>query len=99
MNSLKWFRWIAIAEGISFLVLLLIAMPLKYMAGLPAGVTIIGWAHGALFVGLLVLSLQARFLLDKNFSWLVKVFIASLLPFGTFVLERQMNKAGDFVVR
>ncbi len=91
-----WFRRIAISEGISFLVLLLIAMPLKYFAGLPEAVKIVGWAHGVLFVTLLFMSLEVKSILGKNFFWLVKVFIAAILPLGTFVLERQMKREGDF---
>lgn len=95
-STLSLFRKIALAEGISFLVLLLIAMPLKYLAGLPQLVTVVGWAHGALFVAFLALSLEVKTILAKNFSWLVKAFLASVLPVGTFVLERNMQKAGDF---
>jgi integral membrane protein len=94
--GLAWFRKIAIAEGLSFLVLLLIAMPLKYFAGLPLAVKLVGWAHGILFVAFIALSFEAKSILNKNFFWLVKAFAASILPFGTFVLEIQMRKNGDF---
>jgi integral membrane protein len=93
---LNIFRKVAIAEGISFLVLLVIAMPLKYMAGLPMAVTVVGWAHGVLFVGFLALAYEVKTALDKDFLFLVKAFIASILPFGTFWLEKQMQKDGDF---
>ena len=95
-STLSWFRRIAIAEGISFLVLLLVAMPLKYLAGLPLMVKLVGWAHGVLFVAFIALALAVKALLRKNFGWLVKAFIASLLPAGTFVLENNMKKKGDF---
>lgn len=78
------------------MLLLLIAMPLKYLAGFPQMVTIVGWAHGVLFVGYLALAYEARVILDKKFGWLVKAFVASVLPLGTFVLDRQMEKNGDF---
>jgi integral membrane protein len=95
-TTLHFFRKVALAEGISFLVLLLIAMPLKYLAGLPQLVTVVGWAHGVLFVAFLALAVEVKGILDKNFSWLIKAFLASVLPVGTFVLERNMQKAGDF---
>jgi integral membrane protein len=95
--TISWFRKIAIAEGISFLVLLGIAMPLKYFAGWPDAVTYTGWAHGVLFVLFLVLAIPTRALLQKNFFWLVKAVVASLLPFGTFVLERQMRQTDNQV--
>ena len=95
---LSWFRKIAIAEGISFLVLLLVAMPLKYFADLPMAVTVVGWAHGVLFVAFLALAYEVKTALGKNFLFLVKAFIASILPLGTFWLEREMRKEGDFDV-
>jgi len=95
-TSVKWFRKVAIIEGISYLVLLLIAMPLKYLADIPQLVTVVGWAHGVLFVGYLLLALEAKSALNKNFVWLVKAFIASIIPLGTFVLDKQMEKNGDF---
>ena len=50
MKSLNLFRKIAIAEGISYILLLFIAMPLKYWANMPQAVKYTGWAHGLLFV-------------------------------------------------
>jgi integral membrane protein len=95
-TTLTWFRRVAIAEGISFLVLLLIAMPLKYLAGLPQMVKIVGWAHGVLFVAFLALAFEVKSLLNKNYSWMVQAFVASLLPAGTFVLDKRMKRNGDF---
>lgn len=89
---ITWFRRVAIAEGISFLVLLLIAMPLKYFAGLPEAVKIVGWVHGVLFVAFLALAYEVKTVVNENFTWLIKAFIASLLPFGTFVFDKQFAK-------
>ena len=89
---LSRFRMIAITEGISFLVLLVIAMPLKYLADFPMGVTVVGWAHGVLFVAYLAIAFEVKMALNKSFGWYVKAFIASILPFGTFLLEKQMKK-------
>lgn len=50
IKSIKNFAWISMAEGTSFLVLLLIAMPLKYMANMPLMVKYVGWVHGVLFI-------------------------------------------------
>ena len=95
-KTVEWFRKVAIAEGVSFLLLLFIAMPLKYLANWPYAVKYIGWAHGVLFVALLILAFETKSILKKNFAWLVKAFVASILPFGTFVLEKQMKNNGDF---
>lgn len=84
------FKRVAIAEGISLLVLLLVAMPLKYFAGFPQAVTVVGWAHGVLFVAFLALAYETKVALDKNFSWLVKAFVASVVPFGPFILKKDL---------
>jgi len=86
------FRIIALIEGISYLILLSIAMPLKYFAGHPLPVKIIGWIHGILFVIycilLLIVWIKYKWSLGKAFV----AFVASLLPFGTFILDRQLQK-------
>lgn len=92
IKILSLFRMVAIAEGISFLILLLIAMPLKYYANMPEAVQYFGWAHGLLFVIYLALAFELGAQLNKGFSWLVGAFVASLLPFGTFVFDRQFQK-------
>ena len=86
-NTFIWFRKIAFAEGVSFLVLLLIAMPLKYMAELPITVTIVGGLHGILFVAFVVLACQVKNEYKKDWGWLAISFIASILPFGTFWMD------------
>jgi integral membrane protein len=91
-TTLGRFRLVAILEGISFLILLLIAMPLKYMAGLPMYVKYVGWAHGVLFILYVIFLTQAW----MEYNWKLKkvalAFLASLLPFGTFVLDNQLKK-------
>ena len=80
-------RIIAFVEGISYLVLLGIAMPLKYLAGLPQAVKTVGMAHGVLFVLFVVLLAQVA--VEK--SWSLKKsmlsFLSSLVPFGTFYAD------------
>ncbi len=89
---LSVFRFISIAEGISFILLLGIAMPLKYFADLPQAVTYTGWIHGVLFVAYLAIAFEVKTALNKNFFWYVKAFIASILPFGPFVFEKNLRK-------
>jgi integral membrane protein len=83
------FRWIGRLEGISFLLLLLIAMPLKYFFGEPALVKIVGMAHGGLF---LVYILAANYV-AMELNWTKKVwflsFVSSVLPLGTFIFEKR----------
>lgn len=86
------FRMIGIAEGISFLVLLLIAMPLKYMFDFPQAVKVVGWLHGALFIGFIYMAFEVMGSLRKNFVWFCKAFLAALIPCGTFIFDRQLKK-------
>lgn len=85
-------RTAGIIEGISFLVLLLIAMPLKYFFDQPLYVKYIGWAHGVLFITYLTLALAYALKAPKKFTWLVIAFFAALIPLGTFVFDRQLKK-------
>lgn len=100
MNTTKtysWFRKIAFAEGISFLVLLLIAMPLKYLAGMPKAVTIIGSLHGVLFVALAVAAYMVKDKYNKSIAWGFKVFISSIIPFGTFYMDKEWKREEEAV--
>lgn len=86
------FRKIAFAEGVSFLILLFIAMPLKYIAGIPMAVTVVGGLHGVLFVAFAVYAWEVKTTYKKDLRWLVKAGLASLLPFGTFYMDREWKK-------
>lgn len=83
-------RLVGYLEGISFLVLLFIAMPLKYLAGQPAAVKTAGMAHGLLFVLYVVLLIQNT--IELSWSWRKAAlgFVASLLPLGTFWADRRL---------
>ena len=54
-SPIPWLRYTALAEGVSYLLLLGVAMPLKYLADMPMAVKIVGWAHGLLFMLLLMM--------------------------------------------
>jgi integral membrane protein len=87
-----WFRKIAFVEGVSFLILLFIAMPLKYMASLPIAVTIVGGLHGLLFISFIIMAWEVRNEFKKDFQWLLKAGFASIIPFGTFVMDKEWKK-------
>ena len=93
MTADQRFKWVAYGEGASFLVLLGIAMPLKYLAGLPQPVRIVGLTHGVLFIAYVLLVFNAvgsgRFD-GRTAAW---ALLASLLPFGPFVFERRLQNA------
>ena len=90
--SIQRLKWIGRAEGVSLLVLLFIAMPLKYMAGKPEMVKYVGWAHGLLFVLYCGQALMCYFELDWKFKKLVMAVVASFIPFGTFWFERKLKE-------
>jgi integral membrane protein len=83
------FRSVAIAEGWSFLVLLFIAMPLKYWADLPMAVKVVGWAHGVLFIWYWIAAVPLFTKLKWDVERIIGLGFASILPFGTFVMERK----------
>jgi len=83
------FRTIAIAEGWSFLILLGIAMPLKYIFDMPMVVKVVGWLHGVLFIGYWVLAVPLFTKLKWDVERIVGLGLASIIPFGTFVMERK----------
>ena len=90
---LKLLRISGFAEGVSFLVLLLIAMPLKYFAGKPEAVHVIGMLHGVLFIiYVLVLSffVKSQKLSLKKF---LLALVLAFLPAGTFFLGKIINQA------
>jgi len=91
-KTFSLFRKIAFAEGLSFLVLLFIAMPLKYFAAMPMAVTVVGGLHGILFIAFLALAWEVKGTYKKDFNWLFKAGLASILPFGTFVMDKQWRK-------
>lgn len=89
---LKLFRMIALAEGVSTILLFLIAMPLKYWFGLPALIRPVGWAHGVLFlcyIGAMVPGLWGRGF--GVWGW-IRTFFAAFVPFGTFINVPYLHK-------
>ena len=90
---LQTLRFIAFLEGLSFLGLLFIAMPMKYFMDMPTAVKIPGMAHGGLFVAYILLAIVVG--LDKN--WNTKQFaiviVVSILPFGTFYADKKVFEA------
>ncbi|MEM6785073.1 MAG: DUF3817 domain-containing protein [Bacteroidota bacterium] len=85
-------RLAGLVEGTSFLVLLFIAMPLKYLADQPEAVSVVGWVHGVLFVLFGVALLVAM----QDEGWSLKkaavIFVAAVVPFGPFVIDRQLKR-------
>jgi integral membrane protein len=85
-------RLIALAEGVSFLVLLFIAMPLKYLADIPEAVRVTGMVHGILWVAFVGALGHAWATLDWPLRKLVMGLIGSVTPFGPFLLEASLRR-------
>ena len=90
-NSVKKFGQINSIEGYSYLFLLFIAMPMKYLLGFPLAVKIAGMVHGILFILFCLLLLQAYKDAKWSFSENIIFFIASLIPFGTFFTKKRIK--------
>lgn len=90
--SIKQFKVVAILEGISFLVLLGIAMPIKYILGHPEATQVIGMAHGILFMAYVLMVVLIRKKLNWNYKTTSLALIASVLPFGPFIVDRRLLK-------
>ena len=90
LTGLGRLRLVAILEGVSFLVLLLIAMPLKYLAGQPQAVRHVGMAHGVLFVVYVLLVIQVAIERRWSFGKTALALGASVFPFGTFWADRRL---------
>lgn len=90
--TIKTLRIVGFLEGLSFLLLLFIAMPLKYIWGNPILVKFVGMGHGILFI----LFLAVLFAVCEKQKWSIKMFIlgfiASILPFGPFVFDHKLKK-------
>ena len=84
-----FFRVVSFLEGTSYLLLLFVAVPIKYLMNDPQYVKLLGMPHGLLFVGYIVLA----FLLRSELNWSIKTFgavlLASILPFGTFYVDKK----------
>ena len=91
-NSVKNFATVAFWEGISYVLLLGIAMPLKYMFNYPLAVTVVGWAHGVLFVAYMVLLAVCWLQCRWSFGRVVFYFVAALLPIVPFIIERKLKR-------
>lgn len=90
--DIKLLRLVGFLEGVSMLVLLFVAMPMKYFGGNPALVPYAGLAHGVLFLLFFVLLLAVSHLRKWSVGMFLFGLAASLLPFGPFVFDAKVKK-------
>ncbi len=90
--NIQTLRVVGLLEGLSFLLLLFIAMPMKYMFDNPILVKYVGMGHGVLFI----LFLIVLFTVCEKQKWSITIFLmglaASILPFGPFVFDRKLKR-------
>ena len=90
-SSIGFFRLIAFLEGLSLLILVFIAMPIKYVLGNPSVVKSVGQMHGLLFLLFVFFAIKVSAEQDwifKKTTW--KVLLSSFIPFGTFYIDKQI---------
>ena len=95
MKILSLFSKVAIAEGISYLLLLFVAMPLKYFFDMPLAVKYTGWAHGLLFVLYITCFFIAWSKSKWSFGKATLIGCAALLPFVPFYVEKKFLHEGE----
>ena len=91
-TQLTFFRIVAFFEGVSYILLLFIATPIKYLMDEPKYVKLLGMPHGLLFMAYIVLAviIGAKLKWDKKIMRMV--LLASIIPFGTFYIDKKYLK-------
>lgn len=90
-KNLRIFKKVGILEAISFLLLLFIAMPMKYMMDFPLMVKYVGWAHGVLFIAYIAMLIITADEQKWTFKWVFFGFVAALIPFGPFIFHKRLD--------
>ena len=86
---IKIFKITSFLEGVSYILLLFVGVPLKYFGDNPVLVKSLGMPHGMLFLAYIVMALLIREKMNWNVKSTVGVLIASILPFGTFYINKK----------
>ena len=89
LGKLRIIGWL---EGLSWLILLGIAMPMKYIFHQPMAVKVVGWAHGVLFIAYLI----QLFIVQLKYKWPFRMTVlgvlAAFFPFGTWIYDAKLKK-------
>lgn len=91
-RSLRNFRTLALVEGISFLLILFVTVPLKKLYGIGEPNKVVGMAHGLLFIGYCIYALQHKWEQGWSVGKLLLLWLAAVVPFGTFVADWKILK-------
>lgn len=93
MSFINAFRIVALFEGVSYILLLFIATPIKYALNDPQYVKLLGMPHGLLFIAYIAMAFVLKSSMDwssKQFKW---ILAASIIPFGTFYIDKKILSA------
>ena len=92
---INFFRIISFLEGISYLLLLFIAVPLKYFNGQEYLVKILGMPHGILFILYIFISIILKNKMNWSITRTIEIMIGSIIPFGTFYIDYKYLKSSN----
>jgi integral membrane protein len=92
--SRRSFEVVAFLEGLSFLVLLGVAMPLKYLGGVALATRVVGLFHGLAFLAYVVVVVDALATKAWPNRTVALGLLAAFLPAGTFVFVSHVRKLG-----
>ncbi len=90
-SAIKRFRVISAIEGISFLLLVFIAMPIKYIGENPYPVKVFGMIHGVLFIIFMISLFDAKRKANLDIGFMFQLFVLSLIPFGAYFIEKRVK--------
>jgi len=94
-KAAKWMRVIGAVEALSLILLVFVAMPIKYIGHNETPVKIVGMAHGNLFLIYVVSVLAVARILQWRYSTVFKALVASVVPFGPFIFEAWLRRNPD----
>ena len=86
---IKLFRLVAFLEGLSYILLIFIAVPIKYLLDDPTYVKLLGMPHGILFVGYIIFAVIGKNKFKCSYVEFFIISVASLVPFGTFYVDKK----------
>lgn len=96
-SALTRFRIISAIEGLSYLILVFIAMPIKYLGDNPYYVKIFGMAHGVLFIIFMISLFETKRKDSWDIGFTFQLFVLSLIPFGAFNIENKVKPQEEIV--
>lgn len=94
-KAVTFLRTMGILDGLSLLILLGIAMPLKYFAGMPLAVTIVGSLHGVIFIVYIASIAWTQLRLQWPIVYSIVAVLVAFIPLGNFVLDRYIKRAAQ----